>query len=89
MTDIVERLRFKSGTHVPVVDTMNEAAAEIERLRERVASLQASSGYEASIAQVEIERLRAFITELTADCPICHGLGCPPIGCGRALEPKP
>jgi hypothetical protein len=35
----------------------------------------------------EIERLRALIAELTADCPICHGLGCPPIGCGRALMP--
>jgi hypothetical protein len=32
---------------------------EIERLKERVASLQASSGYELSIAKLEIERLRA------------------------------
>jgi len=37
----------------------------------------------------EIKRLRAFVAELTADCPICHGRGCPPIGCGRALEQKP
>jgi len=35
--------------------------AEIERLREQLASLQASSGYEAAIAQVEIERLSAAV----------------------------
>ena len=37
------------------------AEAEIERLKEEVASLRASSGYEASIAQLEIERLRAAL----------------------------
>lgn len=42
---------------------------EIERLRELVASLQASSGYEASIAQLEIERLtrRANLAENECD----------------------
>ena len=43
------------------------SAKEIERLRERVASLQASSGYEASIAQAEIERLRAEIERLVME----------------------
>jgi len=46
-------------------------------------------GARRALLRTDNERLRAFIAELTADCPICHGLGCPPIGCGRALEPKP
>ena len=46
--------------------TVLEAANEIEQLREQVASLQASSGYEASIAQVEIERMRATINAQSA-----------------------
>ena len=59
MTDIVERLRACQGvlTHDPECNCA-EAADEIERLQEQVASLQAASGYEASIAQVEIERLK-------------------------------
>jgi predicted RNase H-like nuclease (RuvC/YqgF family) len=44
-------------------DEILSLRAEIERLREQVASLQASSGYEASIAQVEIERLKAALRE--------------------------
>ena len=38
--------------------------------------------------RAEVERLRQRIAELTADCPVCHGLGCPPIGCCRAREGK-
>jgi dynactin complex subunit len=41
-------------------EVIRELDEEIERLREQLASLQASSGYEAAIAQVEIERLRAL-----------------------------
>lgn len=41
-----------------------ELRAEVERLKEQVASLQASSGYEASIAQVEIERLEADMAQI-------------------------
>jgi len=61
MTDIVERLRdwnYQEVDDAPRA-VMCEAADEIERLRERVAELQATSGYEDSIARVEIERLRA------------------------------
>jgi hypothetical protein len=49
-----------------IVLTVEDAArlrADNERLREQVAALQASSGYEASIAQVEIERLRAELDD--------------------------
>lgn len=46
---------------------MAEAADEIERLKERVASLQASSGYEASIAQAEIELQRTTIADTMSD----------------------
>jgi hypothetical protein len=41
-------------------DVIVQLEADNERLREQVASLQASSGYEASIAQVEIERQRTL-----------------------------
>ena len=41
--------------------------AEIERLNEQVAALQAASGYEASIAQVEIERLTAWLQEIARE----------------------
>lgn len=73
---------------------VNETRAEIEQLREHVEALQlvaTSHEPEAVRLQADNEQLRAFISELTADCPICHGLGCPPIGCcGRAaLEQKP
>lgn len=81
MTDIVKRLRsLNDGNRWPM---MSEAADEIERLREQVAALQASSGYEASIAQVEIERLRAVLAKIgkwgdhTGEWAL------------RALEPKP
>jgi hypothetical protein len=63
MTDLVERLRYAAEVWENNV-LVTQAADEIERLRERVAALQASSGYEASIAQVEIERLRALLQEL-------------------------
>jgi hypothetical protein len=43
---------------------------ENERLKERVAALQASSGYELSIAQVEIERLR---TQCGGNCRYWEG----------------
>lgn len=51
--------------------------AENQRLLEQLASLQASSGYEASIAQVEIERLRDY------------SAGLEDVLRRSALEPKP
>jgi hypothetical protein len=69
--------------------------AEIERLREQVASLQASSGYEASIAQVEIARLRAALRGLL-DEVMCFAVDPPSAALNHAieqahaaLEPKP
>ena len=67
--------------------TMNKLRSENERLRERVAELQATSGYEASIAQVEIDRLRAALQRIADDGKNCQDY------CRnqarRALEPKP
>lgn len=40
--DIIERLQFKGGTHVPVVTTMAEAADEIARLRADNAAILAA-----------------------------------------------
>lgn len=45
-------------------EQMARDRAEIERLREQVASLQMESGYEASLAQLEIERLRAALVQI-------------------------
>jgi hypothetical protein len=65
MTDLVERLRWKrvrgQGGFYNPDELCQEAADEIDRMREQVAALQASSGYEASIAQVEIDRLRELL----------------------------
>jgi hypothetical protein len=44
MPDIVERLRFKTGQHVSIVDTMSEAADEIERLRKLLAATERDLG---------------------------------------------
>jgi hypothetical protein len=69
----VERLRTLlrelidiKGPQPALLKHWQEAAAEVERLREQVASLQASSGFEASIAQLEIERLRALAKRMAA-----------------------
>jgi hypothetical protein len=43
------------------VREINENAVRITQLREQIASLQASSGYELSIAQLEIAWLRAAL----------------------------
>lgn len=67
----IARLRAADKSRVAVHEAeirrlgiaMGVQADDNERLREQVAALQASSGYEASIAQVEIERLRAALTE--------------------------
>jgi hypothetical protein len=72
----IERLRternlWKERTEQGSLIIMGNVA-ENERLREQVAALQASSGYEASIAQVEIERLRAennMLRSLIVDAP--------------------
>jgi hypothetical protein len=45
----------RQGSHISHLEADNA------RLKEQVASLQASSGYEASIAQVENERLEALL----------------------------
>jgi len=88
MTDIVERLR-REGVEF---HEQLEAADEIRRLRERVASLQATSGYEASIAQVEIEKLRAALTDMLKhfkqyeDAECCKHVYAQ---ARRALEPRP
>jgi hypothetical protein len=67
MIDIVERLRgwvdrFELTTPLHKAMLL-EAADEIERLREQVATLQATSGYETAIAQVQIERLREALAK--------------------------
>src|SRR4249920_1307385 len=59
MTDLVERLRFKAGTHVPVIDTMAEAADTIERLNEQHAVV----GKEYAALLAELERLLAECRE--------------------------
>jgi hypothetical protein len=92
MSDLVERLRYVSGIKSNLdrdKELLAEAAAEIERLREQVASLQASSGYEASIAQVEIERLLDALNAIECHS-IDHTDACRMAGKARvALEPKP
>jgi len=62
MSDIVERLRWKDSART-VKGLPTEAAAEIERLREQVASLQASAGRDMSDTQSTIAGLKA------QDCP--------------------
>jgi len=76
---VLHRVRHAAGDRAA---WLSDAAAMTDEERQRFARRLRER-------DAEIERLRAFIAELTADCPICHGLGCPPIGCGRALEPKP
>ena len=56
MTDIVERLHELAGDLAPGVDQVPiDAADEIERLRERVAALQAELGYTESIKALMTE----------------------------------
>jgi multidrug resistance efflux pump len=59
MTDIVDAAK---------IERLNEQVASLQasiaRLREQVASLQATSGYESSIAQVQIERLEEALRRI-------------------------
>jgi hypothetical protein len=60
-------LQFGDDTTIHDLARANERLrAEIERQREQIASLQASSGYEASIAQLEIQRLHSQNIKLAA-----------------------
>jgi hypothetical protein len=92
VTDIVTRLREYARTvsfNDPPEDYLVwQAADEIERLREQLASLQASSGYEAATAQVTIERLRAALQQIADDATPGDDNYCSEIA-RAALEPKP
>ena len=78
MSDIVKQLRFKAGMHLPVIDTMAEAADEIERLREendimrRHLNLHPDKPLGNELRD-EIERLRARNADLEEQ--ILHALG--------------
>ena len=89
MTDIVERLRRERETDY----LATEAAAEIERLRTRLAIQfgMHPGGDLAKATQAEIERLRAALTELWRELAYMDGEKAHRL-CGiakRALEPKP
>lgn len=59
-----------------IENDLDEARQEIERLT----ALHEAAAARAELAQIEVERLRAYIETLEIE------LGCGPI---RALEPKP
>ena len=63
MTDIVERLRKGTGDGLRAWDFMNEAADEIDRLREAVMNLCVSNGKLSD----ENEELRGIIQQATDD----------------------
>ena len=74
----IERLWMQLADHGETITRLQEQLTvvrelrdcdmrEIERLNEQVAALQAASGYEASIAQVEIERLTAWLQEIARE----------------------
>lgn len=70
MSDIVERLRDPSSESPRWMDTMAEAADEIERLRSEIANLTDDIGraLETIAAEnEESERLRARVTELEVE----------------------
>lgn len=72
MIDIITQLRsyqMASNIRGETRTMCGRAANEIERLRERVAELQAQWGYTESIQTLEIERLRAVLESLTKDPP--------------------
>ena len=58
---IAERLRRA------LTDKLKDAYAQTERLRERVAELQAECGYKDSIHALEVERLRAALEQAVDD----------------------
>jgi hypothetical protein len=66
--DLVDRLREAMS---PLAD---EAADEIELLRERVADLQANCGYLESIQTLKIERLTAALKEIDS-VAVAHRAG--------------
>jgi hypothetical protein len=68
--DEIERLRSSAGYNL-LADTLVKRDAEIERLLERVAELQAECGYTESIKTVEIERLRAALEDERAAHWVC------------------
>lgn len=64
MADILDELRhFAKGGAGDVSATCSDAADEIDRLRERVAELQAQCGYMESIEAVRLAKSETPLTE--------------------------